>query len=85
MDGSAIYYPMACIWLAYMNGIEPDAASYVLLVILGTLGSIGAAPVPYSSLVLIVSCSVDLNIAYHIVIFLPQCEANMFLFSCFAT
>ncbi|CAB9518515.1 Putative sodium-dependent excitatory amino acid transporter glt [Seminavis robusta] len=55
MDGSAIYYPMACIWLAYLNGINPDAASYVLLVILGTLGSIGAAPVPYSSLVLIIT------------------------------
>lgn len=55
MDGSAIYYPMACIWLAYLNGIQPDAAAYVLLVILGTLGSIGAAPVPYSSLVLIIT------------------------------
>jgi hypothetical protein len=48
--------------------------------ILGTLGSIGAAPVPYSSLVLIVSCSVDLDIVYQIVIILPQCEANMGFF-----
>lgn len=42
---------------AYLNGIEPTAADFVLLIILGSLGSIGAAPVPYSSLVLIVSCS----------------------------
>ena len=55
MDGSAIYYPMASVWLAYLNGIDPTAANMILLVILGTLGSIGAAPVPYSSLVLIVS------------------------------
>ena len=55
MDGSAIYFPCACIWLARLNGIEPDIASYILLVILSTIGSAGAAPVPSAGLVLIIT------------------------------
>jgi Na+/H+-dicarboxylate symporter len=55
MDGGAIYFPCACIWLAILNGIEPDAASYVLLVIISTIGSAGTAPVPSASLVLIIT------------------------------
>ena len=26
MDGSAIYFPCACVWLAYLNGIDPNAS-----------------------------------------------------------
>lgn len=55
MDGSAIYFPCACIWLAYLNGVEPTAASYILLIILSTVGSVGTAPVPSSALVLIIT------------------------------
>ena len=39
MDGSAIYFPCACIWLAILNGIDPNAGSYILLIILSTVGS----------------------------------------------
>jgi Na+/H+-dicarboxylate symporter len=55
MDGSAIYFPCACIWLAVLNGIEPNVAHYFLLVIIATIGSAGTAPVPSSGLVLIVT------------------------------
>mmetsp|Transcript_1577 Transcript_1577/g.2242 ORF Transcript_1577/g.2242 Transcript_1577/m.2242 type:complete len:516 (+) Transcript_1577:66-1613(+) len=55
MDGSAIYFPCACIWLAVLNGIKPDAGSYILLIILSTIGSAGAAPVPSSGLVLVIT------------------------------
>jgi Na+/H+-dicarboxylate symporter len=55
MDGGAIYFPCACIWLAIMNGIEPDIGSYFLLVIISTIGSAGTAPVPSASLVLIIT------------------------------
>eukprot|EP00547_Thalassionema_nitzschioides_P002894 CAMPEP_0194199958 /NCGR_PEP_ID=MMETSP0156-20130528/768_1 /TAXON_ID=33649 /ORGANISM="Thalassionema nitzschioides, Strain L26-B" /LENGTH=545 /DNA_ID=CAMNT_0038924911 /DNA_START=52 /DNA_END=1690 /DNA_ORIENTATION=- len=55
MDGGAIYFPCACIWLAYLNGEEVNAASYILLVILATVGSAGTAPVPSASLVLIIT------------------------------
>lgn len=55
MDGTAIYIPAACVWMAYLNGITPNAAQYILLIILGTVGSAGAAPVPSASLVLIIT------------------------------
>lgn len=55
MDGGAIYFPCACIWLAVLNGIDPDAASYILLIIIATVGSAGTAPVPSASLVLIIT------------------------------
>ena len=55
MDGGAIYFPCACIWLAILNGIEPDIASYILLVVISTIGSAGTAPVPSASLVLIIT------------------------------
>ncbi len=55
MDGSAIYFPCACIWLAVLNGVTPNAGSYILLIILATIGSAGAAPVPSSGLVLVIT------------------------------
>jgi len=55
MDGSAIYFPCACVWLAYLNGINPNASHFILLVILSTVGSVGTAPVPSSALVLIIT------------------------------
>ncbi|CAB9507186.1 Putative sodium-dependent excitatory amino acid transporter glt [Seminavis robusta] len=55
MDGSAIYFPCACVWLAILNGITPQFGDYVLLCVLATIGSAGTAPVPSASLVLIIT------------------------------
>lgn len=55
MDGGAIYFPCACIWLAILNGIEPNIGQYILLVFIATIGSAGTAPVPSASLVLIIT------------------------------
>lgn len=55
MDGSAIYFPCACIWMAVLNGIEPSVADCILLDVLATVGSAGAAPVPSAGLVLIIT------------------------------
>jgi len=55
MDGGAIYFPIACVWLAVLNGYEVTAANLVLLVIVSTFGSAGAAPVPSASLVLVIT------------------------------
>ena len=55
MDGGAIYFPCAAIWLAVLNGIEVNASHYILLVIISTIGSVGTAPVPSASLVLIIT------------------------------
>mmetsp|Transcript_4708 Transcript_4708/g.11995 ORF Transcript_4708/g.11995 Transcript_4708/m.11995 type:complete len:549 (+) Transcript_4708:450-2096(+) len=55
MDGGAVYFVTASIWLAVLNGEEVTAASYILLIIIATVGSIGTAPVPSASLVLIIT------------------------------
>ena len=55
MDGGAIYFPCACIWLAALNGEKVTVANCFLLVILATVGSAGTAPVPSASLVLIIT------------------------------
>jgi Na+/H+-dicarboxylate symporter len=55
MDGGAIYFVTACIWLAVLNGETVTAASFIMLVIIATVGSIGTAPVPSASLVLIIT------------------------------
>jgi len=53
MDGGAVYFVCAGIWLAVLNGEEVTAANFILLIVLATIGSIGTAPVPMASLVLI--------------------------------
>ncbi len=55
MDGGAIYFVTACVWMAHLNGLEVTAANYAMLVLIATLGSIGTAPVPSASLVLIIT------------------------------
>jgi Na+/H+-dicarboxylate symporter len=55
MDGGAIYFPCACIWLAILNGMTPNFGNYLLLIVLATVGSAGTAPVPSASLVLIIT------------------------------
>mmetsp|Transcript_1470 Transcript_1470/g.3399 ORF Transcript_1470/g.3399 Transcript_1470/m.3399 type:complete len:459 (-) Transcript_1470:104-1480(-) len=55
MDGGAVYFVCACIWLAVLNGQEVNFGSFLLLIIIATLGSIGTAPVPSASLVLIIT------------------------------
>lgn len=55
MDGGGVYFVSACVWLAVLNGQEVNFASFLLLIIIATLGSIGTAPVPSASLVLIIT------------------------------
>lgn len=55
MDGTALYFPCSCIWLAKLNGLEPSVGDYILLIILATIGSAGSAPVPSAGLVLIIT------------------------------
>ncbi|KAL3907391.1 MAG: hypothetical protein SGARI_003559 [Bacillariaceae sp.] len=58
MDGAAIYFPCACVWLAVYNGITPNIGDYILLAVLSSFGSIGAAPVPNAGIVMVAT-------AYH--------------------
>lgn len=55
MDGTAIYFPVVCICLAIYNGVTPNIGNYVLLVIISTFGSMGAAPNPNTGLALIIT------------------------------
>lgn len=57
MDGTAVYMTICIIFLAVTSGIEDqiNAASYLLLIVISTIGSAGTAPVPSASLVLIIT------------------------------
>lgn len=49
---TAIYFPMAVVFLASTQGITLGPVDYVLMVLLSTLSAIGTTPIPSSSLVL---------------------------------
>lgn len=51
---TAIYFPMSVVFLARTNGIDLNAANYIVICLLATLASIGTTPIPSSSLVLTV-------------------------------
>eukprot|EP00980_Cylindrotheca_fusiformis_P023443 scaffold10489_cov67-Cylindrotheca_fusiformis.AAC.3 len=55
MDGSAIYFPCICVWLAALNGITPTVANYIMLVIVSTIGSAGTAPVPSAGIIMVLT------------------------------
>ena len=57
MDGSAIFFPIAVVFLAETSGLgnEIKAVQLVLLVIVSTIASIGGAPVPSASLVMVIT------------------------------
>lgn len=57
MDGGAIYFPAAVVFLAISGGLEDklNFSTYLLIVLVSTIGSAGTAPVPSASLVLIVT------------------------------
>jgi Na+/H+-dicarboxylate symporter len=55
MDGGAMYFVTACVWLAVLNGEQVTAASFIMLIFIAILGSIGTAPVPSGSLILIIT------------------------------
>lgn len=55
MDGTTIYFTVCCVWLASFNGINPNIGQYILLAIIASIGSMGSAPVPSGSLVLIIT------------------------------
>ena len=51
---TAIYFPMAVIFLASTKGHSLLPTDYVIICLLATLASIGTTPIPSASLVLIV-------------------------------
>ncbi|KAG7136328.1 Excitatory amino acid transporter 2 like protein [Verticillium longisporum] len=52
MDGTSIYFPVVCVFMAATQGIKLDAGQYIMILLLSTLSAIGTTPIPSSSLVL---------------------------------
>jgi len=55
MDGTALYYSPVIIWMAAQVGIVPTAGQVVVLAIIATLTSMGAAPTPGAGSAMIVA------------------------------
>lgn len=59
---TAIYFPIAVVFLARTQGIDLSAVDYVIICLLSTLSSIGTTPIPSSSLVLTVMIASSVNV-----------------------
>lgn len=53
MDGTAIYQGVCALFVAQVYGIELGIGHYVVIVLIGTLASIGTAGVPFSGLIML--------------------------------
>ena len=53
MDGSAIYQAIAVIFIAQFNGVTLELSQLIMIVVAGTLVSIGTATVPGAALVML--------------------------------
>lgn len=62
MDGSAIYFPIAVIWLARTINHVITPGDVVTLFFMSTLAAIGASPIPQSGLVLVKLISESIGI-----------------------
>jgi Na+/H+-dicarboxylate symporter len=59
---TAIYFPVVVVFLAATQGINLNAGDYTIIVLLSTLSSVAATPIPSSSLVLTVMIAGAVNI-----------------------
>lgn len=57
LNGTAVYMPLACVFLATVSGYQADLTpvTYVMLAIVSSLSSFGVAPVPHSGLVMVIT------------------------------
>ncbi|TYZ58100.1 hypothetical protein PybrP1_006692 [[Pythium] brassicae (nom. inval.)] len=57
LNGTAAYMALSCIFLAKVSGYgdELTAVNYVMLAIVGSISSLGVAPVPHSGLVMVIT------------------------------
>ncbi|KAJ0116962.1 excitatory amino acid transporter 2 [Diaporthe amygdali] len=62
MDGTAIYFPVVVTFMAATQSITIGPAQYVIITLLSTLATIGASPIPSSSLVLTVMICEAVNV-----------------------
>jgi solute carrier family 1 (neutral amino acid transporter) protein 5 len=55
LDGLALYFPATTLYLAISQGIQVTPIQYIMTFLLSTVGSVGAAPIPASVLILIIT------------------------------
>lgn len=57
LNGTAVYMPLACVFLAKVGGYGADLTplTYVMLAIVSSISSLGVAPVPHSGLVMVIT------------------------------
>lgn len=57
LNGTAVYMPLACVFLAKVSGYGADLTplTYVMLAIVSSISSLGVAPVPHSGLVMVIT------------------------------
>jgi solute carrier family 1 (neutral amino acid transporter), member 5 len=57
LNGTAVYMPLACIFMASVSGNEAALTplTYVMLALVGAISSFGVAPVPFSGLVMMIT------------------------------
>lgn len=62
MDGTTIGFPIAVVFVAYAQGLTLTFGDQLLIIILSTVSSMGAAPVPQAGLVLLIAIIESLGI-----------------------
>lgn len=62
MDGTAIGFPVAIIFLAYSQGITLSFGKIITTAVVSTLSAMGAAPIPSAGLVLLITIMESVNV-----------------------
>lgn len=65
MDGTSIYLICACFFLGQLQGIAFGAADFITMALLATFCSMGAAPVPSASLVLLATIMTAVGVPFN--------------------
>jgi Na+/H+-dicarboxylate symporter len=57
LNGTAVYMPLACIFMAKVSGLQDQLTTVkiILLIIVGAIASYGVAPVPHAGLVMVIT------------------------------
>ena len=55
MDGTALYEAVAALFIAQMNGINPNVGQVIAISITATAASIGAAGIPQVNIIVIIN------------------------------
>lgn len=55
LDGASIGYSIVALWMAKTSGLDTSLGTQAIVAVMGTLASVGAAPIPQAGTVLLIS------------------------------